>query len=147
MVDNILKKYPNDVKVVIKNFPLTSHKQAMKAAKYGLAAAKQGKYKEMYHMIFCGTTNSVESTECVAYRKLKTDEDLPLTYARELGLDMNRFIKDFENPEIASQINSEISQLRNLGIRLAVPKFLVQGKEVRGSLDLISAAIDQALKK
>ena len=144
MVDDVLKKYPNDVKVVIKNFPLSSHKQAMKAAKYALAAAKQGKYKEMYHMIFCG---SVEASECSAWRQLKADEDLPLGYARELGLDMNRFIKDFENPEIATQISSEMSQLRNLGIRLAVPKFLVQGKEVRGSLELISAAVDEALKK
>mgnify|MGYP000860373757 CR=1 FL=1 len=52
MVDDILEKYPNDVKVVIKNFPLGSHKQARKAAQYALAAHKQGKYKEMYHKIF-----------------------------------------------------------------------------------------------
>ena len=51
MIDEVLAKYPNDVKVVIKNFPLGSHKQARKAAKYALAADRQGKYKEMYHMI------------------------------------------------------------------------------------------------
>ena len=44
MVDDILKKYPNDVKLVIKNFPLSFHKQAMKAAQYVLAANNQGKY-------------------------------------------------------------------------------------------------------
>ena len=42
MVDEILEKYPNDVKVVIKNFPLGSHKQARKAAAYALAAREQG---------------------------------------------------------------------------------------------------------
>ena len=56
LIDDILAKYPNDVKVVVKNFPLSFHKQAEKAAKYAYAAHKQGKYKEMYHMIFCGTT-------------------------------------------------------------------------------------------
>ena len=49
MIDEVLAKYPNDVKVVIKNFPLGSHKQARKAAQYALAADKQGKFKEMYH--------------------------------------------------------------------------------------------------
>ena len=47
MVDDILEKYPNDVKVVVKNFPLSFHKQAYKAAQYSLAAHKQGKYKDI----------------------------------------------------------------------------------------------------
>ena len=88
MIDNILAKYPNDVKLVIKNYPLSFHKQAQKVAKYALAAHKQGKYKEIYHKIMRN------------YKKLKTNEDLPLEYAKELGLDMNQFIKDFESPEI-----------------------------------------------
>ena len=49
MVDEVLEKYPNDVKVVFKSFPLSSHKQAFKAAKYVMAAGRQGKFKEMYH--------------------------------------------------------------------------------------------------
>ena len=51
LVDDILEKYPNDVKVVIKNFPLSFHKQARRAAQYALAADRQGKFKEMYHAI------------------------------------------------------------------------------------------------
>jgi hypothetical protein len=46
MVDEILAKYPNDVKVVFKSFPLSSHKQAFKASKYAIAAGRQGKFKE-----------------------------------------------------------------------------------------------------
>jgi predicted DsbA family dithiol-disulfide isomerase len=137
LVDDILKKYPNDVKVVIKNFPLSFHKQALKAAKYSLAANKQGKYKEMYHMI-------MEN-----YGKLKTNEDLPLEYAKTLNLDLNQFISDMESDEIANQIELEIKQLRESGIpRLAVPKFLIQGKEPQGrSLDAFSTAIDAELAK
>ena len=85
MIDEVLAKYPNDVKVVIKNFPLNFHKQARKAAKYALAADRQGKFKEMYHMIFCGTTESVPAEQCTAWRKLKQNEDLPLEYAQTLG--------------------------------------------------------------
>ena len=137
LVDEILEKYPNDVKVVIKNFPLSFHKQALKAAKYALAADKQGKYKEMYYLI-------MEN-----YGKLKSNEDLPLEYAKTLGLDINKLIQDMESAEIANQINLEIKQLRESGIpRLAVPKFLIQGKEPQGrSVAAFSSMIDAELAK
>ena len=78
MIDELLEKYPNDVKVVIKNFPLASHKQARKAAQYALAANKQGKFKEMYHKIF------------EDFRSLKNDPELPEKIAAELGLDIGQ---------------------------------------------------------
>ena len=137
MVDDILAKYPNDVKVVIKNFPLSFHKQAYKAAQYALAAHEQGKYKEMYYAIFKD------------YKKLKSNEDWPLEIAQELGLDMNQFVKDFSSDKIKKQIDLEMNQFRNSGIpRLAVPKFLIQGKEPQGrDLATFSAMIDAELAK
>ena len=137
MVDDLMKKYPNDLKLVIKNFPLSFHKQATKAAKYALAADKQGKYYEMYKKI-------MEN-----FRQLKSNEDLPVQYAQELGLNMNQFNNDWKLPEIAQQIETEISQLKNSGIpRLSVPKFLINGKEPQGrSLEVFSALIDAELKK
>ena len=137
LVDDILEKYPNDVKVVIKNFPLSFHKQALKAAKYSLAAHKQGKYKEMYYLI-------MEN-----YGKLKTNEDLPLEYAKQLNLDLNKFIADMESEEVSKQIDLEMKQLRESGIpRLSVPKFLIQGKEPQGrSLEVFSSIIDTELAK
>ena len=135
-MDDILKKYPNDVKVVIKNFPLSFHKQARRAAQYSLAAHRQGKYKEMYHAIFDD------------YRGLKTNEDLPLEIAERLGLNMEQFRRDANDPEIEAQIQKEFDQMKNSGLpRLSVPKFLVQGKEPQGrDLATFSRMIDEALK-
>ena len=150
MIDEVLKKYPNDVKVVVKNFPLSFHKQAYKASKYALAANEQGKYKEMFHMIFCGTTESVPANECNAWRKLKENENLPIDYAQVLGLDINKFVQDFSSDKIKKQIDLEMDQFKNSGIpRLAVPKFLVQGKELTGKRTLagFSAMIDAELAK
>ena len=137
MVDDILKKFPNDVKVVIKNFPLSLHKQAMKAAKYVLAAKNQGKYSELYTVV-------MEN-----YRQLKTNEDLPLQLAGELGLDVEQLKRDANSPAIANQIQIEIDELKNSGIpRMSVPKFLINGKEPQGrTLDAFSAVIDAELKK
>ena len=136
-MDDILKKYPNDVKVVIKNFPLSFHKQARKAAQYSLAAHRQGKYKEMYHAIF------------EDFRQLKTNEDYPLELAAKLGLDVDQLKRDVNDPEIDAQIQKEFDQMRNSGMpRLSVPKFLVAGKEPQGrDLGTFSAMIDEALKK
>ena len=137
MVDDVLKKYPNDVKVVIKNFPLSFHKQAMKAAQYVLAAKNQGKYYDLYKKV-------MEN-----YRNLKTNEDLPLELAGELGLDIEQLKRDSNSPAIANQIQIEIDELKNSGIpRMSVPKFLINGKEPQGrSLAAFSAVIDSELKK
>ena len=136
MIDEVLAKYPNDVKVVVKNFPLSFHKQARKAAKYALAASRQGKYKEMYHMIMDN------------YRALKTNEDLPLEYASELGLNIDKFKSDAADPYFEELIKTESSQLAQNFERKSVPKFLVAGKEPSArNIDAWSAIIDLELKK
>lgn len=136
MVDQILEKYPNDVRVVIKNFPLGSHEQANKAALYALAAGRQGKYKEMYKKIFDN------------YKQLRNNEDLPLQYAEELGLNINQIKSDIKDPALQRLIDLEASQLKGTGMRMAVPKFLINGKEPQGrDLNAWSSIIDGYLKK
>ena len=137
-MDDIEKKYPNDVRVVIKHFPLSFHKQAKKTALYSMAAERQGKFKEMYHKI-------MEN-----YRSLKSNENLPRQYAEEMGLDMVQFDKDMKDPALEARINKETNQMRQSGIpRLSVPKFLINGKEPQGSRNIenYSAIIDAELKK
>ena len=137
MIDDILKKYPNDVRVVVKQFPLSFHKQAKKASLYALAAERQGKYHEMSNKIFEN------------YRGLKSNEDLPLQYAQELGLDMVKFEQDMQDPALGARIDREVKQMRESGIpRLSVPKFLINGKEPSGrSIEAWSSMIDAELKK
>ena len=138
MIDGILKKYPNDVRIVVKQFPLSFHKQAKKASLYALAADRQGKYHEMSNKIFEN------------YRNLKSNEDLPRQYAQELGLDMIQFDKDMKDPALESRIDREMNQLKQSGIpRIAAPKFLINGKEPQGgrSLENYSAIIEAELKK
>jgi len=148
LIDEVLAKYPDDVKVVIKNFPLGSHKQAKKAAQYALAAHKQGKYKEMYHKIF------------EDYKNLRNDEDLPKKIAAELGLDVAQLMEDMNSEEIVNLIDWEYNQLASLrnaypetdefaaGVRIAVPKFFINGREPLGrGLAQFSAIIEEELKK
>ena len=137
-MDQIHEKYPNDLRVVIKQFPLSFHKQARKASIYALAAERQGKYMEMSDKIFAN------------YRQLKSNEDLPRQYAEELGLDMVQFDKDMKDPALDARISKEINQMKQSGIpRMSVPKFLINGKEPQGKRDVAnySAIIEAELKK
>ena len=138
MIDDLAKKYPNDLRIVIKHFPLGNHKQAKKAAMYSIAAERQNKFLEMEHKIFDN------------YRELRNNEDLPRQYAQEMGLDMEKFDKDMQDPSLEAKINKEVNQLRQSGIqRLSVPKFLINGKEPQGkrNLESWSAIIEAELKK
>ncbi len=140
MVDDILEKYPNDVKVVIKNFPLSFHKQARLAAQYCLAAKEQGgveTYKKLYKAIFD------------KFRELKSNPDLPLQLAAEMGLDAEKLKADANSANITSLIDEEIKQMKEAGLpRMSVPKFLINGKEPQGrSLEAWSTMIDAELKK
>ena len=146
LIDEVLEKYPNDVKVVIKNFPLSFHKEAKLAAQYALAAHKQGKYKEMYHKIF------------EKYRDLKTNPKLPEQIAAELNLDVEQLIADINSNDILNLIDEENRQLRALenayrtkdyaGVRLSVPKFFINGREPSGrSLASFTKVIEEELKK
>ena len=148
MVDQILEKYPNDVKVVFKSFPLSSHKQAFKAAKYSVCAGRQGKFKEMFYKIFENDT----------WRKLRNNEDLPREIAAELGLDLEQLDKDMNDPTVDALIQSEYNQLKSLsgayetdtysGVRLAVPKFFINGREPEGrSVEAWSKVIDEEIAK
>ena len=148
MIDEILEKYPNDVKVVFKSFPLSSHKQAFKASKYAIAAGRQGKFKEMFHAIFANDQ----------WKKLRSNEDLPLQIAGELGLDLEQLNRDMNDETIDALIRQEYEQLKSLGnsyetdeyagVRLAVPKFFINGREPEGrGVDAWSKVIEEELKK
>ena len=148
MVDQILEKYPNDVKVVFKSFPLSSHKQAFKAAKYAICAGRLGKFNEMFNKIFANDL----------WRQLRNNEDLPLQLASELGLDIDQLNKDMNDPAVEALIQKEYNELKSLsgayetdqysGVRLAVPKFFINGREPEGrSVEAWSKVIDEEIAK
>src|SRR6185437_8436714 len=74
----LMRQFPNDIKLVFKQFPLTdSHSQAEFGAEAALAAQAQGKFWEMHDMLYAGYPDVSRATV--------------MGYAKKLGLDMNRF--------------------------------------------------------
>lgn len=133
-VDMLLKKYPNKIKLVFKNYPLEMHQRANSAAKAALAAGKQGKFWEFHDLLF---QNSA-----------RLSEELYLSFAKNLGLNIDQFNADRQSEKIDAQIRSEIEQARKFNIT-GTPAFIINGVLVRGaqSIEYFDNVIQRVLKE
>lgn len=133
-MDDVLKQYPEGVKLVFKQFPLTQiHPYAMGAAKASLAAQKQGKFWEYHDVLF-------QNMRALQPENLKK-------YAEQAGLEVPQFEKDMESPEIAKQVQDDMRLAQTVGVR-GTPTIFVGGKRLQNrSLDGFKAMIDPLLKK
>ncbi len=134
MVDEVLKKYPKDVNFAYKNFPLpaTMHPQAMPAAKASVAAGKQGKFWEMHDIIFLNLST--------------LGNDKYKEFAGQIGLDVPRFEKDMNSPEVQAIVDKDAADGRAADVS-GTPTFFIGGKRVQNrSVEGFSQMIDETLK-
>jgi len=131
--EQVLEKYPEDVKVVFKNFPLRNHKFAMKAAVAALAADSQGKFWEFHDLLFKN------------YNKLSDQKIQDIAVA--VGLNLEEYEKKKSDPAIKRKVNQDFSDGRQAGVR-GTPTIFVNGIRLRDrSLKGFQAAIDKQLEK
>lgn len=133
-MEEVLKEYPNDVKLVFKNLPLPFHEKAKPAAKAALAAGKQGKFWEMHDQLF--------------KNQGALGDELFAKLAQDLSLDMAKFKADMESPEIAKVVDDDAELARKVGVN-GTPGFFVNGVLVSGAqpLPAFKAIIDRWLKE
>ena len=133
-MDQVLKAYPNEVKFVYKEFPLTSiHQNALNAAKAVAAAQKQGKFWEMHDKLF-------------ANQRALLPDNLK-QYAQEIGLDVAKFEKDMTSPEVQKQIDADMKLAQDAEVR-GTPTMFLNGKRVMNrSFEGLKQMIDEALKQ
>lgn len=130
----MLEQYPNDVKLVFKNFPLTRiHKFAMDAAVASMAANQQGKFWEFHDELFKNYNN---------LNAEKFDE-----LAQAVGLDMEQFNQDRQNPALAAMVQRDLKDGVEAGVR-GTPSIFVNGRSLQQrSLPGFKQVIDEELAK
>lgn len=127
----MLQKYPTEVKLVHKNFPIRSHKYAIKAAVAALAADRQGKFWEFHDELFKDYNNL-------------NDEKIQAIGAR-LGLDEAQFQAHQKNPAVVSRIREDYEEAIRLKIR-GVPTLFINGRRIQDRrLENMEAMIDEEL--
>ncbi|QTA89409.1 Thioredoxin-like fold-containing protein [Desulfonema magnum] len=117
-LDEIMKAFPNDVRLIFKNFPLRFSKDSELAAKAALAAREQGKFWEMHDLLFKN-------------RDALERENL-ITYARILGMNVSEFQKSLEKKALADIVQQERTEGERLGIEGA-PTSFINGKRITGA--------------
>lgn len=118
---DLLAKYPNDIELTFKHFPLTQiHPRALLAAKAAEAAGKQGKFFEMHDKLFVGQSTWSSNSKA---------EEIFIGYATELGLNIDTFKSDLKDAAIAAKIRSNQAEGMKAGVQ-GTPTFFVDGLKV-----------------
>jgi len=117
-VANVMKNHGNELLLVFKNFPMESvHRNSMAAAQAAEAAGKQFKYWEMHEQLF------VHQRE---WAEVPDPQTFFLTYARQVGLDLERFRQDLWDGTIREKIYRDILEGQVAAVR-SVPTFFLNG--------------------
>jgi len=120
-VDIVMAAYPKDVKLIYKQFPLSMHPHAEIAAEASLAAREQGKFWEMYEVLFKN------------YRRLSADNIM--IWAKELGLDMDKFKADVTSGKYKAVVTKDLADGEAAGV-YGTPAFYINGKQYNGEVTL-----------
>lgn len=110
----LVERYPNEVKVVFKNYPLSAHEHSEGAARAGMAAFRQGKFWQLNQAMF-------ES------QKAGLDDSTLLKLARAQGLDMKAFETDRSSEATADAVARDRKQADELGLE-GTPMIYINGR-------------------
>ncbi|MHB9097402.1 MAG: DsbA family protein [Syntrophales bacterium] len=132
-VREIMDAYKGKIRLVVKNFPYILLGYSNMAAEASLAARDQGKYWEMYELLFA--------------RSPKLDRVSLISYARELGLDIRKFTESIDGKKHAPEIERDKKLAADLYV-FSTPTFFINGRKFVGDrpFDSFKKIIDEELR-
>jgi protein-disulfide isomerase len=126
-IERVERRLESGVRVVFRHFPLTEiHPHALAAAAAAEAAASQDRFWDMHERLF-HRQNALE------------DEDLS-RYARDLGLDSDRFDEDRASEAAFARIRRDVESGFDSGEVRGTPTLFVNGFVYRGPYDAATLA-------
>jgi protein-disulfide isomerase len=136
-VERVRQEYGDQVNFVVRHFPI--HQNSVPAAKAAEAAGRQGKFWEMYAILF---ENQQEWGE-----KSEPQTAVFMAYAERIGLDMERFRSDFSDPTLDAKVGRDRADGVSAGVR-GTPTFFINGVNAGNVMpyDEIKGKLDAALK-
>jgi protein-disulfide isomerase len=115
-------EYGNRIDFIFHNFPLTkNHKNALAAAQAAEAARLQNRFWQMHDFIYDNQN---------VWKDQEDPRPTFTKYARALGLDLKRFARDLDGPEVQQRIAEDKQRADSLGIQ-GTPTVLVEGRQLK----------------
>ncbi len=133
MLEQVLEKYPGQVKVVFKQYPLKMHKAALSAAEAALVADREGRFRELHDLLHDDFRNM-------------TEESI-LDKASSLGFDREAFREKMMSRDILMQIQKDMADGKKAGVS-GIPSVFINGKRLKHrSLEGFRQVIDPEINK
>ncbi len=131
-LERIVKESGDKVRLVARDFPLSQHTEAFKAAEAAEAAREQGKYWEYVQVL-------MQNQSSLTVEKLKS-------FATQLGLDRTRFDAALDSRKFAEMVQTDLDDGIKLGLK-ATPSLFINGRRVTAkSYEELKENVDAALK-
>ena len=121
IMDEVIKEYGDNTRFIYRNFPLPQHKNAIPAGKAAGAAGEQGKFWEMYSILF---------EKQLEWSDISDIEPIFTEYANSLNLDIEKYNTDYNSQKILNKINSDLKGGIKAGIN-STPTFYINDKKIK----------------
>ncbi|HEX8720337.1 MAG TPA: thioredoxin domain-containing protein [Pyrinomonadaceae bacterium] len=132
VLERIAAEYGDRIRLVVRDYPLSQHADAQKAAEAAEAAREQGKYWEYTMLLY-------QNQSALGVAKLKE-------YASRVGLDRAKFDAALDSGKYAESVHRDMADGDRVGVA-GTPTIFVNGRRVENaSYDALKAAIEAALK-
>ena len=140
LVERLMSGSSTTVRFVYRHFPLypLPHKNALFASQAAEAAGAQGKFWEMYRVLFENQSDWAELSDVAVSAQF-------MKYAAEIGLDSNVFKVDFDSDVAKNKIQADRDNGTSIGVN-STPTFFVNGKSITNprGYDEFKSIIDAA---
>jgi protein-disulfide isomerase len=118
LLQEVRVAYPEEVRVVFKNFPLRGHRHSVPAAQAALAAGSMGKFWEFHDALF-------QSFDQLSEQKIEEIRD-------SLGLDKESFKAQMQAPQVIESIRSDMRIGQEVKVT-GTPTVFVNGRRLRNT--------------
>ena len=117
----LIEEFADDIQIIFRHYPLPSiHPQAELAAQAAEAAGQQNKFWEMHNMLFDNQQSWSGNSKA---------KDTFISYAQQLGLDIEKFTNDLEHKDIKNAIRDDKISGDQALIE-GTPTFFLNGKKI-----------------
>ncbi len=133
-VEEAMKTYDGQIRLAYRQFPLSIHQHAEKAAEASLCANDQGKFWEMHDAMF-------GNQQALAVEQLKAK-------AAELGMNADQFDKCLDSGKHKDQIQADIAAGSAAGVN-GTPALFINGRFISGAVPFseIQKVVDDELAR
>lgn len=129
VLDGLVKRFPGQVRLVYKMYPLAIHAHGEISARAAVAAARQGKFWEMHHVLF-DNQDKLEQSDLEGY-------------AKQLKLDVGKFRSEMGSDDTVARITRDKRAADEVNLD-STPTVFINGREV--DLQLLEDPVGDLVK-